>query len=412
MTTSSQPAGWRPERRSAIALGLLLALLAYLLGSSIASVRYRGLADEGYYRSYAERISSAGASELRVLCDEFLADEALQVFPHPLRLGYLGAAALWVAIWGATFQALSWLSLSSHLLTTGLNFFFARRHFGERRALLITALTGFSSLGLALGRRALMDSFATLTATLAVWLFLELRARPSRRNQIAFALAFFLAQLTRETAFFLALPFLAFLAFKARQDCPGLEPRRAALLVAGPVAVCGLLYLLVAGGLEPVVELARIVLASPSTNPYALAYGSGPWYRYLIDFLLLSPGPTLLALGYLGVLTARLRRGEAAAPEVFFAALVVGLLLVHSLFTKNVRYLAILDLPIRIFAVMMLDELDSLRDRRWRRNALLAAVAALCWVDYRTFYELFVSGEIYDPTTYFLAAARRVIPGG
>jgi Dolichyl-phosphate-mannose-protein mannosyltransferase len=411
MTTDSKPTGGRPPRRSLLALGLLLALLAYLLASSIASVRYHGQADEGYYRSYAEHLSHAGLGGFRELFDEFLADETVQIFPHPLRIGYLGAAALWVALWGATFPALSWLSLVSHLATTALNYLFARRHFGERRALLIAALTGFSSLGLALGRRALMDSFATLTATLAVWLFLELQVRPSRRNQLAFAAAFLFAQITRETALFLALPWIAFTVLAARQGS-SLEPRQAAWLLGGPVAGCGLLYVLVAGGVEPVAELARILLGLSSTAAYALAYGSGPWYRYLIDFLLLSPGPTLLALGYLGVLLARLRRGEAAAAEVYFAILVAGQLLVYGLFTKNVRYLALLNLPLCIFAVMMLDQLNPIRDPEWRNKVRLAAAAALCWLEYQSFYQLFVLGEIYDPTTYFLAAARRIIPGG
>src|SRR6185295_15439158 len=98
------------------------------------------------------------------------------------------------------------------------------------------------------------------------------------------------------------------------------------------------------------------------------------------------------------------RTDEALA----FVCVVVScsLLLEYSFFTKDVRYVAVLDVPIRILAVMFLADLLAIDAARWRAAAATVIVAFMCWADYTTFRLMFVSMKIYDPMTYWLVIAR------
>jgi len=46
----------------------------------------------------------------------------------------------------------------------------------------------------------------------------------------------------------------------------------------------------------------------------------------------------------------------------------------------------------------------------WATAGLGVLVAELMWVDLRTFHEFFVVGDIYDPTSSLLLAARGFVP--
>jgi len=165
-----------------------------------------------------------------------------------------------------------------------------------------------------------------------------------------------------------------------------------------------------AGGVATAWEALQITAASADSNAYALTYGGGPWFRYVVDLVLLSPGTVLLYLVWLGMLLERRERDDRQWAWALVPILMVALL---ALMTKNVRYALCLELPIRLGAVLALQRLISLRPslQGWRCDAVLAlGVAVLMWADVGTFLRLFVVGGIYDPVSAFLLQGQGILP--
>jgi 4-amino-4-deoxy-L-arabinose transferase-like glycosyltransferase len=357
-----------------------------------------------------EYIHREGIGGFHALFQDYLRDPRNWVYPTPIRVGFISASAVAAKIWGPDFRTLSYVSLLSCGALILVNYYFLERFFGNPRALFVTALTSFSPVWLALGRRALMDSFVTLCMALSIWLFLDLVRHPQRtRIRILFMLAFAFAILTKETPILLEIPLFAFVLSEKFVHKSRVKLGDFIVTLALPPVVCGAALIVAAGGLNPLLRVIQIILASPSDS-YSTTLGSGPWQSYLIDFLLLSPWPTLLAVGYLGVQAVRLGKGVYESTEMYFMLIFSLLLLEFSFLPKFIRYLAILDLPIRIFAVSMLFELINSNRPVLRAAVCGLLVATLCWWDYQTFKTVFIEKGVYDLSSYFMLHATRIIP--
>lgn len=388
----------------------LVALLCVLLAQSLGSIGYAARADEGYYVAYVRAVRRDGAAGLPNLFRRYVEEEAYHIHPNPLRLGYIAAAVGLSAAWGTSFRALSGLSIVSHLALVGATFALSKRRLGPGRSLALASLVGASPLGLGLARRALADSFATLWIGLSLWLLLDAVLSRRRGPAAAFVASFSLAILSKESSVLLLVPFAGFVALHAAARPGEVRPVRAALLLALPPVLCLAVWVAAAGGPRPFLDVVRIILATPSTNDYALRYGGGSWNRYAIDFLLLSPWTAVLALGGL-VLTAA-RAGDGYDPlHALFAVAVPLSLLAFEPFTKNVRYVAFLDLPIRFLALVALEGIASALRGAAARACLGVSVAAICLADLISFRAIFVEGGLYDPVTAALLQARDLVVG-
>ena len=389
-------------------LGALLAFVAFKLFSSIGDIAYVPGSDEGYYLRYTQTVADEGPAGLRTNFDDYLGNRGHWKYPNPFRIGFFCAAAMWSKAFGASFESLSYFSATSHLLLIAVVFAFARRHFDRGKAELIAVAIAFSPLLLGLGRRALMDSFATLTSVLAICTFVDALHDEARAagwgRWVRFGLAFGLAILVKETTILLLAPFAAWVLIERRDTA-----RAFVALVAAP-AVCAIVYVVVAGGFDPVMQLARIIIDSPETNRYALRNGAGPWYRYLLDFMLMSPWPLLLSLGALGAIAVRARTGDADRLPAFFALLFAVLIAEYALFTKNLRYVAVLELPIRILAVHFLWDLVRLRSHAKTIAVCAVLVTLNAWSEVATFDTFFVERGVYDPVSRMLLRLREFIP--
>jgi len=413
MANPSEPAGAEPpgRRLCPILFALTLALLGWILVDSLPPAAQPAKGDDDYYLRYMQTVAADGVSALPRLVEQWKATPRDRIFPPPTRVGYIVLTAAWGKILGATYRSLQTLSLAAFLLLCAVNYAFARRRFGEPRALFIGALVGFSPLLMGLSRLALSDSCAALFTTSAVWLFLEVLDAPSSRaKRILFMAALAAMVLVKEISVLLVAPFLAFLLYERFARRVPHDLRRFALLFAIPGLVVAGILILAAGGPGPLWETATIVLGSPRSNPYALRFGSGPWFRVVLDFLLLSPWPTLLAVGWFWLTAVRLRSGSYDRMSVYLAFVIATLTLELSFFTKNVRYAAVLDLPIRVFAALLVCELCQ--RPRAKRGAILAGgvVALLCCLDWQSFELIWVQRAGYDPITRFLGLVRHVIP--
>ncbi len=386
-----------------VAAGAALALV----GTSLPSLRYAEIADEGYYLGYTTRFSQDGPGVLPELFRRYRDDTTHHRFPNPLRVGYIAVAGAAAALFGPSFATLTGLSL----LCTGLSglaaFLGTRRWLGELQAAALTALLLFSPLWLALSRRALIDAPATLAGVGSLLCFFAALQEPRRRGlRAGFAACFGIGMLLKESAVLLAVPLALAFAVERLRRGPELVAWPFGLALVAPTAIAGLIWLLAAGGPAPFLAVVEIILHSPETNPFARSVGGGSWTRYVIDFLLLSPCTTLLGIAGMAGVAEGLRHGRAPALQVFSVVAIAGVLLAFTFFTKNVRYVAVLELPLRLLAVTTAF--------RWagesRRTLALAAVGLLCALDARSFWKLFVDAGIYDPVSLLLLVARGLVP--
>jgi hypothetical protein len=214
--------------------------------------------------------------------------------------------------------------------------------------------------------------------------------------------------LVKELTILVLGPFAAFVLVERYLGGNRLPLRRFALALAVPPLCTLPIFVLAAGSPVTLFVTIRHVLTSPATNLYAIKFNSGPWYRYLIDYMCLSPWTTVLALGALGVVAVRIRQGALPRACVYYAVLMVGLLFEHAFFIKNVRYVAILEMPLRILALWMVFEIVG----RTRRATVIVAciVVVLCVLDWRTFIAFWVKGGLYDPVTPTMMGLRDIIP--
>ncbi|MGH8165522.1 MAG: hypothetical protein ACREP1_14430, partial [Rhodanobacteraceae bacterium] len=175
------------------------------------------------------------------------------------------------------------------------------------------------------------------------------------------------------------------------------------LLVAtllGPALALLLLAALV-GGLSEWVSFYLMFVAKSRTNPYSILAQDGPWYRYLVDFVLLSPLVVLLAVGRI----FQLRKSER--PELFltFVLLLSFASMSAVQFGMSLRYAAYWDLPLSLLAA---SQIFALSERFRQVRPMLLATGLLLVVGasgLTQYYRFFVKGGIYDPVTAALVHA-------
>jgi 4-amino-4-deoxy-L-arabinose transferase-like glycosyltransferase len=391
------------------AAALVLAVL--VIQSSFSAATLDPASDDGYYLKYMQSVHEHGLGVLPKLFDDWNANRQHWIYPPPSRVGFIAVSALWAAMFGASLTALQYLSVASFLAGAVATYLFAARHFGQPRALFIGVLWLFSPLLMGLSRLALTDSFIALCMSLCAWLFLEIVLEPgSWRRRILFMAVFGFTVLVKELSVLLIGPFAAFVLVERFVRKEPLNLGVFALVFTLPGLVVAPLFVLAAGDVPKLLETTRIVLESPATNDYAIRYGSGPWFRYVVDFMCLSPCTTLLAIAFLGLLLVRVRNGNYDRRLVFLALIAVCMIFEYSFFTKNLRYTVLLELPIRVFSVCLVCELC--RAKTPSRTWLLAGivVAFLCWVDWQAFELYWVRYRGYDPVTYLLLGMRHMIP--
>jgi 4-amino-4-deoxy-L-arabinose transferase-like glycosyltransferase len=394
-------------RKRLLVLFLILSLAVAALSLSFRGESFRAFGgDESVYLQFTASLLKRGLSGYPALFQGYLSDRAMWVLPSPLRPGFIIAAYVWTLIFGNNFAALAFLSLCAYALFLCASFYFSRKWLERGEAFLFTFLLAFSPLLLAMGRRALAESLLNLFSALALWLFFWLAQQRSFLRYALFIGVYGCAILIKETAFLLSVIFAAYLCARKIYFKKEVSARDFLAISLLPFTLVAAVYWAL-GGWPYVFPTLKVILNSPAANPYAVLYGGGPWFRYLLDWMLLSPVTTLLGIGYIFSLAIRREKDELSG--YWLLVLVLGLALL-SLFTKNARYLIFLETPIRLFAFFMLRDACRGLFKRHSSPALFLAVAFICVYDYSSFTGLFLGCGIYDPVSLNLLRARSIIP--
>ena len=390
-----------------LAFILVCIVSSLLLISSFQYLVFGDGVDESYYLRYGTLVSQEGFSAFPRLFKGYISDSQNWLFPNPLRVAFIAISALWMGIFGKTYMALSSLSFFCYLLSLGVSYYFSKKYFGKTVALLFSILLAFSPLNMAMARRALLDSAANFFLIFSVWIFFDMLNDRKRFKYFVFVILFTSAILVKETSVLLIPIFVSYLLIRKYALKKKLYLNDFLSASIYPCLIAGIVYLLAAGTPSYILRVIRIILASPSTSSYAVRYCAGPWFRYIVDFILLSPLVFLLAAGFFfNFLSSKERREEL----LYFSIILVFYFFILNFFARNVRYAMLLDTPLRLFSVLMISRIAENRLGRYTRTFTYVAVIAIAIYGYLSFYNLFIVYGVYDPVSISMLKVRQFIP--
>ena len=358
--------------------------------------------DEGYYGVYVDRLSELGLGGWPQVIAEYIEKERKggETILPPTRILYLGTAYLVRQVTGGlSLDVLRGVSCAAGILTLVVGAAFVWRMSGPVLALGVTALLACFPLLIHLSHRALIDGFFALTALVTLWgLWESLRAPERRAWLLLYGAGLAAMVMTKENAAFAFAALVAIIGLNRWLQIGRVTPALLVVTFAAP-ALGALMLVMSAGGPSPLIETYRLNVTKSVGLQYALETGDGPWHRYLLDFLLVSPVVTVLAIAALGGTAWK----DPAKRHLAAFLLISGALMVQVRYGMNMRYGAMWAVPLCWLAFNLLATLAARLPGRWQPSLLAAVVAFVCVVELQGYRRLFYDGTIYDPVAGPLA---------
>lgn len=363
--------------------------------------------DENLYRGYVNGVIRVGLTNYPAIVDQYIEVQKTltgSILP-PMRFLYIFAAYLWHQVFGtealtALYNVASLFGILGLLLAT----LFAWRLKGPACALAVAALMSFAPTQIHMSQHALVDGFFAFWAMANLWLLWEnLRSPRDWRWLVPFVITLALMVTTKENAAFVYFALLVILAVNRWIQWAVVTRELLACMLIGPLLGFVVLVFL-AGGLETLFTAYRLSVSKNYELTYAIMTGDGPWHRYLVDLLLVSPVILLLAIG------ALFRLDRTQKPELFLAIFIGAsyLVMCNLKYGMNLRYANMWDMPLRVLAFSQLSAL--LQPFARRRVALTcASVGIICAVEMRQYVILFVQFPLYELVSEGLLRALKIL---
>jgi Dolichyl-phosphate-mannose-protein mannosyltransferase len=350
--------------------------------------------DEGLYRDYVEQLSDKGLSRYPDIVAKYIEKQAQlpgAVLP-PLRFLYIFAGYVWHALFHS--DALASLKNAASLfsiLTLGLAALLAWRMCGPAWSVAVTALVSFAPTQIHMSQHALIDGFFAFWALLTLWLLWESLQSPRQWRWVAaYTVTLALLVLTKESAFFVWVAIIVVLATNRWLRFGRISSELVIATIIGPML--GIIALIIlAGGINVLIQTYQLFVTKNYTLPYQVRTGDGPWQRYLVDLLLVSPVILILAIGAL----FRINRTKPA--ELFMMMFIAGsyAAMCNVKYGMNLRFANMWDVPLRFLAFGTLASVVApLRQRRYL--VLAAVIAIICALEIRQYQILFVEHSLHE----------------
>ena len=363
--------------------------------------------DEGLYREYVNALSKDGLGAYPDIVQGYIDVQKKlpgSILP-PLRFLYIFTAYIWHSIFGSeTLEALYQVAAFFSMLTLALATAFTWRLRGATWAIAIAALMAVAPTQIHMSQHALVDGFFTFWALLALWLFWEnLQAPRDWRWLVGYIIALALLVLTKENSFFVWVALVVLLITNRWLQFGTVTRELVIATVLGPLlGVVVLIFL--AGGIDVFVQSYQLSVGKNFQLHYAILTGDGPWYRYLVDLLLVSPIILILALGTV------FRLNRAMKPELFMSIFIAAsyLVMCNVKYGMNLRYANMWDLPLRFLAFSQIVMLASWI-KQYRGLAIAAAVGLLAAIEFRQYIVLAVHYPLYELITHDLLRALQIL---
>lgn len=363
--------------------------------------------DEGLYREYVNELIRDGLGSYPDIVQGYIrAQKKLPVaILPPVRFFYIFSAYSWHSVFGSeALRSLRDVAALFSVLTLGLTTIFTWRLRGPTSAIATAGLMAFAPTQIHMSQHALIDGFFAFWALLSLWLLWEnLRTPHDWRCLVAYIASLSLLVLTKENSFFVWVAVVVLIAANRWVKFGTVTRELLLATIAGPLLGVVMLVFL-AGGLNNLIETYRLLVSKASQMPYAILTGDGPWYRYLVDLLLVSPVVLILAFGSL------FRLDRTKKPELFMSIFIAAsyLVMCNVKYGMNLRYASIWDMPLRFLAFSSLVGLVAPLGR-YRNIALGIAVALICAVELRQYYILAVQYPLYELITHDLMRALHIL---
>lgn len=398
------------ELRFPIALALVIvfgAVMRLTLPVGFTGVGF----DENLYRTYIGMLEKAGGfSQYPSLADQFVSHQLEpknQAILPPTRVMYIGGGYVYHRLLGMTsIDALRALSAHFSILAVLLSAVFCWRLTRRRDlTMAVTALMACAPTQLHMAQHALIDGVFGFWALLVAWLLWEnLRQRNSTGWLIAYGAAVVAMVMTKENSAFVVATIFGIFAINYRFPF-GTVTRRLVVTTFAAALVGLTIVIVAAGGVEQFTLIFSLLKQKVPTLAYTIRTGGGPWHRYLVDLLLVSPIVVVLA----ATVIVHPPRTSMSGFR-YLVAFVCLSYAVLALFPDgmNLRYIVMLDMPLRFLAAVQLFTLS----RNWGRHRpilLACAVIALSGYELRQHHVLFVKGALYELVTEGLITAQGIV---
>jgi 4-amino-4-deoxy-L-arabinose transferase-like glycosyltransferase len=257
-----------------------------------------------------------------------------------------------------------------------------------------------------MSQHALVDGFFTFWATLALWLFWEnLQTPRDWRWLVGYIIALALLVLTKENSFFVWIALVVLLIANRWLQFGTVARELVIATILGPLlGVVVLIFL--AGGIDTFVQSYQLSVGKNFQLPYAILTGDGPWYRYLVDLMLVSPIVLILAFSSL------FRLNRTMKPELFMSIFIAAsyVVMCNVKYGMNLRYTNMWDLPLRFLAFSQIVWLASFA-KRFQTAIIGAAVVLLAAIEFHQYIVLAVRFPLYELITHDLLKALSILKG-
>ena len=363
--------------------------------------------DEVLYRQYVNALVKDGITSYPDLVEAYNAEQnelPYAILP-PVRFLYIFSGYVWHSLFGdESLEALRSVAALFSVLTLLLAVIFAWRLRGSKWALGIGALMAFAPTQIHMSQHAFIDGVFAFWALLCLWLLWESFRAPHKWPWIvAYGLALAVLVITKENSFFLWIALVVLILTNRWLQFGTITRELLLATIAGPLLGVVILVFL-AGGLHNLIDTYSLLVSKASQMPYAIQTGDGPWYRYLVDLLLVSPVILILALGSIFQLD------RTKKPELFMSIFIAAsyLVMCNVKYGMNLRYANMWDMPLRFLALFSLVALVA-PIRRHRHILLGAGVALICAIEFRQYYILAVQYPLYELVSEELLRAVHIL---
>lgn len=398
-----------PDRhRRLLLIAIALVSLAGIALRVYPSASFNGIGyDEALYRGYVNDLIANGLTSYPDLAESYVERQTAlpaAILP-PTRFLYIFSAHLWHQATGdEALVALHRVSCLFSILMLFAAGAFAWRLGGSRVALAVLVLMACAPTQIHMSQHALIDGFFAFWATLSLWFLWENLRQPNNlRWLILYTASLALMVITKENAVFAYAGLLALIGTNRWLRFGTVTRPLLLLTLAGPLL--GLVVLIaLCGSAMTFINTYWLLVAKASVLPYAIATGDGPWYRYLLELLLVSPLVFLLAWGAI----FRLKPGNKEALFLLVFVSATYLIMCNVRYGMNLRYTNMWDMPLRYLAVLCLCDLSQWF-RRYQATAIVLAVILLAAFDLRQYHIFFVKYGLYELVTGGLLRAVQIL---
>lgn len=365
--------------------------------------------DEKLYRGYVQQVRERGLLSYPELVREYVQKQRqlpAAILP-PLRFLYIFCACLWQNCFGGdAIGALRNIAALFSIFSLLLAAIFAARLKKPGYLLAVTALMAVAPTQLHVSQHAIIDGFFAFWAILAIWSLWETLTNPKQWFwKLLYGFALVSLVLTKENAVFVWFGILAILIGNRWLGIGTVNRELILVTFLAPLIGVGILIWL-AGGIPTLIDTYRLFIIKNYGLRYSELEQDGPWHRYLVDLLLVSPIVLLLAVGCLYNLTREKKL------EWFLAMFVVSTyaMMCSIRYGINLRFANMWDLPLRMLAVSQLSSLATLVRHR-RETVLALCVIVICISEVHNYIALEVRYPLYDLVTTSLVRALKILKG-